>query len=127
MIRTRAQSQAPRYVMTATRAFGALVAIVLILAMARCTRPGPMPKTTAALRVGIGGLPQQSPEAGVRQLQGNLSLEGLVVPSENGRMRPWLAESWKASPDGLSIVFSLRRNARFHDGTPVTASIVADS
>jgi peptide/nickel transport system substrate-binding protein len=54
------------------------------------------------------------------------SSEGLVVPSEDGRLRAWLADSWTTSPDGLSIVFSLRHNAKFHDGTPVTAAVVAD-
>lgn len=37
---------------------------------------------------------------------------------------PELAESWTASPDGKSITFKLRRDARFHDGTPVTAADV---
>jgi len=54
------------------------------------------------------------------------SLEGLVVPSENGQLRAWLAESWTTSADGLSVRLSLRRNAKFHDGTPVTAVVVAE-
>ena len=32
-----------------------------------------------------------------------------------------LAESWQVAPDGMSVTFRLRRDARFHDGTPVTA------
>jgi ABC-type transport system substrate-binding protein len=36
---------------------------------------------------------------------------------------PWLAESLpKASPDGLSYEVTLRRDARFSDGTPVTGA-----
>ncbi len=35
-----------------------------------------------------------------------------------------LAESWDVAPDGLSITFRLRRDAKFHDGTPVTAADV---
>lgn len=36
-------------------------------------------------------------------------------------IRPELAESFDISSDGRAITFQLRRNARFHDGTPVTA------
>jgi len=53
------------------------------------------------------------------------SSEGLVVPYEDGRLRAWLAESWTISSDGLSVTVSLRQNAKFHDGTPVTAAMVA--
>ncbi|MBI1204285.1 MAG: ABC transporter substrate-binding protein [Rhodopseudomonas sp.] len=37
---------------------------------------------------------------------------------------PELAESWTVSPDGKTFTFRLRRDARFHDGTPVTAEDV---
>lgn len=37
---------------------------------------------------------------------------------------PELAESWAVSPDGRSFTFRLRRDALFHDGTPVTAEDV---
>jgi len=34
---------------------------------------------------------------------------------------PWLAESYTISDDHLEYTFNLRRNIRFHDGTPMTA------
>ncbi len=40
------------------------------------------------------------------------------------KLEPELAESWKIAPDGQSVTFKLRRNAKFHDGTPVTAKDV---
>lgn len=40
------------------------------------------------------------------------------------KIAPELAESWAVAPDGLSITFQLRKNAVFHDGTPVTAADV---
>ena len=40
------------------------------------------------------------------------------------RLEPELAESWQLASDGMSVLFKLRRNAKFHDGTPVTAKDV---
>ena len=37
---------------------------------------------------------------------------------------PELAESWEATDDGKTYVFHLRKDATFHDGTPVTAKDV---
>lgn len=35
-----------------------------------------------------------------------------------------LAESWETAPDGMSYTFRIRRNARWHDGKPLTAEDV---
>ncbi len=37
------------------------------------------------------------------------------------KFAPELAESWEFAPDGKSVTFHLRRDAKFHDGAPVTA------
>jgi peptide/nickel transport system substrate-binding protein len=37
---------------------------------------------------------------------------------------PYLAESWKAAEDGLSLTLNLVKNAKFHDGKPVTSDDV---
>jgi peptide/nickel transport system substrate-binding protein len=37
---------------------------------------------------------------------------------------PYLAESWKVADDGLSVTLNLVRNAKFHDGKPVTSEDV---
>ncbi|MCW3475621.1 ABC transporter substrate-binding protein [Limobrevibacterium gyesilva] len=39
----------------------------------------------------------------------------------------WLAEKVDISPDGLTYTFTLRKGARFHDGTPITADDVVFS
>lgn len=46
---------------------------------------------------------------------------------EDWTPRPYLAESWETSEDGLTVTLHLRADARFHDGTPVTSSDVAFS
>ncbi|MBR1268273.1 ABC transporter substrate-binding protein [Bradyrhizobium sp. AUGA SZCCT0222] len=40
------------------------------------------------------------------------------------KLAPELAESWEVAADGMSCAFKLRKDAKFHDGTPVTASDV---
>ena len=50
--------------------------------------------------------------------------DALVKPMPGNLMTPSLAESWTASKDGLTYEFVIRKNARFHNGDPVTADDV---
>src|SRR4051812_45099044 len=50
--------------------------------------------------------------------------DALVRPMPAGINTPALAESWSESKDHLSYTFTLRKNARFHDGSPVTSEDV---
>ncbi|SDS70443.1 ABC transporter substrate-binding protein [Microterricola viridarii] len=51
-------------------------------------------------------------------------LESLVSIDDNGRIIPWLADSWEMAEDGLTWEFTLRDDVRFSDGTPLTAADV---
>src|SRR5499425_610858 len=50
--------------------------------------------------------------------------DALVKPMPGNALTPCLAESWSASPDGLSYEFVLRPGVKFHNGEPVTAEDV---
>ncbi len=50
-----------------------------------------------------------------------LIYSGLVSFDPYLNLTPDLAESWSVSQDGTVYIFTLRQNARFHDGRPVTA------
>jgi peptide/nickel transport system substrate-binding protein len=50
--------------------------------------------------------------------------DALVKPMPGGLNTPSLAESWAVSKDGTAYEFLIRRNARFHNGDPVTADDV---
>ncbi|MDP9338054.1 MAG: ABC transporter substrate-binding protein [Acidobacteriota bacterium] len=52
-----------------------------------------------------------------------LIFSSLVARDEQMNLRGDLAESWE-TPDALTYVFHLRRDARFHDGSSVTAADV---
>ena len=43
------------------------------------------------------------------------------------KLHPWLAESYDISADGKQYTFTLRANAKFHDGAPVEAKDVVYS
>ena len=51
----------------------------------------------------------------------------LVRMDENNEIAPYLAESWKISDDGKTYTFNLAKNAKFHDGSPITSEDLAFS
>ncbi|MEO0864613.1 MAG: ABC transporter substrate-binding protein, partial [Pseudomonadota bacterium] len=46
---------------------------------------------------------------------------------EDWTPQPYLAESWEISEDGLSVTLNLVKNAKFHDGQPITSEDIAFS
>ena len=79
------------------------------------------------LRIGLGAEPTAM-DPHYHNLSPNNSLlthifESLVDQDERQRLQPGLAESWKAIDD-TTWEFKLRRNVKFHDGTPFTADDV---
>jgi peptide/nickel transport system substrate-binding protein len=50
--------------------------------------------------------------------------DAVVKPMPGQPLAPSLAESWSAAEDGLSYDFTLRKDAVFHNGEPVTAEDV---
>jgi len=50
--------------------------------------------------------------------------DALVKPMPGGLMTPSLAESWTLAKDNVTYEFLLRKNAKFHNGDPVTAEDV---
>jgi len=54
----------------------------------------------------------------------SLIFSGLTRIDEHGNVIADLAERWTVMDDGLTYVFVLREDARWHDGTPVTSDDV---
>jgi len=50
--------------------------------------------------------------------------DALLKPMPGNPLTPSLAESWSQSKDGLTYEFVVRKNAKFHDGSAVTAEDV---
>jgi peptide/nickel transport system substrate-binding protein len=87
-------------------------------------KPPAPPPSELVLRVGIGGLPTQTPERGVQQFISNITQEGLVRYDPDGRLQPALAEKIELSADGLQLTLHLRPKVTFHDGSPVDAAVI---
>ncbi|TVX91983.1 peptide ABC transporter substrate-binding protein [Paenibacillus agilis] len=49
------------------------------------------------------------------------TFEGLTSTDQNSKVIPGVAEKWDISPDGKKYTFTLRQNAKWSNGDPVTA------
>jgi oligopeptide transport system substrate-binding protein len=104
------------------------------LLLASCGRQASAPSGAAppVLRFGNGSEPKDldpGTQASLAEfnVEGML-FEGLVSLADDGFSRlPGVAERWDVSPDGLTYTFHLRADARWSDGTPVTADDFAFS
>jgi len=54
----------------------------------------------------------------------SLVFSGLTRLAADGSVLPDLAETWETSPDGRTVTFHLRGDARWHDGTRFTSADV---
>jgi len=110
------------------RVLGAAAWLLLVAGAAQCRKAtGPIAfRGDTTLRVGVGSVALSSPQAGLNQVVNLLSLEGLVNLTDDGRPRPWLAQSLSPGDGGRSLVVQLRPGLKFHDGSSVTAPIVVD-
>jgi len=111
-------------------ALAALVGIASILGLYALERSllVEVPAYGGSLVEGEVGSPQFiNPLLGISDADRDLSqltYAGLMGLSGTGSLVPVLAESYEVSPDGKSYTFTLRKNAAFSDGTPVTAQDV---
>jgi peptide/nickel transport system substrate-binding protein len=106
-----------------------VVALGIVFVPSGC-RAGTTPNLTARpspvrLAIGYGG-PVDIPGMGLQWLRGFIAAERLVQLGRDGHIEPALAERWQESADGLTWRFFLRDNLTFHDGSPITADVIAE-
>lgn len=101
------------------------------------TAPAPAPATTGQpevptvpLRVGTAAAPRAlepswADDAESHRVTRQIAETLVGVDPDTGSPTPQLAVQWTISPDGLRYTFTLRPNVLFHDGTELTAQVVA--
>ena len=121
-----------------------LPALALLLALAACTpsgegseTPGPTAspqesQQAAEVPFSLPFYPSASLHPTESANRSNLTLmpllyEGLFQLDQSFQPQPVLCQSYTASEDGLTWVFTLRAGVTFSDGTPLTAREAADS
>lgn len=88
----------------------------------------PAPTTGQRMRVAVGsfGNEQMDPAKGLTTVLGVIGgpvYDWLVWYAPDGSLVPGLAASWQMSPDGMTWTINMRQ-ARFHNGDPVTGDDV---
>ncbi|MBI4279401.1 MAG: glutathione ABC transporter substrate-binding protein [Armatimonadetes bacterium] len=109
-----------------------LLVVGLALALlggATSTRAAPGQPQRGGTLVFALGVPVVTTEPGIGagsvvQTIRKVIYESLVWMAEDGTVQPLLATSWTLSPDKRIWTFNLRRNVKFHDGTPFNAAAV---
>ena len=95
------------------------------------TAASAQPDRSAVYRRPIGHDPQTLDPARLSDIYGRTVahqlFDGLVQFDATLMAAPALAEYWKATRDGLSWTFTLRKGVRFHDGSELTAADVVYS
>jgi len=79
--------------------------------------------STAAFE-GTGGDPHTAWGGQSMQTTNTVIHEALMVRKSDGRVYPGLATNWAFAPDASHIKITLNKNAKFHNGEPVTAEDV---
>ncbi|MDQ3575492.1 MAG: ABC transporter substrate-binding protein [Actinomycetota bacterium] len=90
-------------------------------------RQGGQPATVERLRLRGGQFGYPSPFAYMRGpglVYAGFMFDTLLWKDSSGTMVPWLAREWQHSPDGTEWRFTLRDEAKWHDGRPLTADDV---
>jgi peptide/nickel transport system substrate-binding protein len=118
------------------------LALLILFALAGCAldplpepTPTPPPPTPTPLPRGgtltirmVGDVPELrpwQPRSRDEEQITSLLYNGLTRLDAKLQPQPDLATAWNASPDGRLITFTLRTDAVWHDGKPVTAADVA--
>ena len=90
--------------------------------------PAPTPQPRTTLREGVvGSIRELTPVtlgSRAERLVGGLVFSGLVRLGPGNRYLPDLASTWQVSSDGRTWTFTIREDARWHDGLPVTSADV---
>lgn len=108
----------------------ALSSLLLAASAVAATRPqysGTLRVTTRITPASLDPADNTQPDSVARRNLTALLFDTLVIADSRGRLHPALASSWQADPGNQRWTFVLRRDVKFHDGSPLTPDAVAAS
>lgn len=119
----------PRYFTTAAEVFCFFICLFLFLStFTGCSPKGADAGKRLVLRYAISSDPRALNPILASEMASitvnSFLFNGLVKYDENLEIAPDLAESWDILDDGRRIVFHLRKDVKWHDGTPLKAEDV---
>lgn len=98
--------------------------LVSLLLLSACGTPAPPVAADRPLRIGFG-IGRTARADGLQALVDLLYAEPLFRREWSGRTTPHLVDDWGWGQDGRTLRLRLKKNVLFHDGTPLTAEILA--
>lgn len=98
-----------------------ILAVLMVLGLTACGGEDTDHLFFYSTAVGAGTLDPQFATSSTSQLIISNTFEGLMVEDPQGGLLPGVAESYTTSPDGCTYTFILRPDARWSDGSQVTA------
>src|SRR5262245_44251618 len=103
-------------------------AVLLMLTVAGALIPAALAQTGGTVVMGLDQEPptldpHASPSAVTYQIIGSVT-ENLLYRGPDGKLSPWLAESWQTAKDGRRVTLKLRRDAPFPARTPFNPAAV---
>lgn len=109
------------------RSWTVAVAVAACIATGACTRTSAVDDDVSSVVVGVPAPVLQASQGsiGLTYHRNTLTRELLVTMSNDGRPTPKIFASWQTSDGGLTWRMKLSPGVRFHDGVPLTASILA--
>ena len=112
---------------TCARTAVSLTVLSAVVAVSACSRTAERTPHNSSLRIGVP-VPQSAGGAsGVPNVIGLLTTESLIINTVDGRPAERLARSWAWNADHTVLHLELRQDVSFHDGTPLTPDVLAES
>ncbi|MFW5904520.1 MAG: ABC transporter substrate-binding protein [Candidatus Saliniplasma sp.] len=102
------------------------VLLISTVALSGCVDPDDEGEDTTKLRMGFAWPTEIDPATGTDKsstVAFTNFYDPLVFPTQEG-VKPWIAEDWDVSEDGMTWTFHLRDDVTFHSGNEMTAEDV---
>jgi peptide/nickel transport system substrate-binding protein len=101
--------------------------LIELLVIGACSPAGEQSSRSVDLRIGVPVPAVRTRGSGIPNLIESLTAESLVLNAVDGRPTERLAKQWSWNADHTVLHVELQEGVVFHDGTPLTPELVAES